>query len=145
MQIVSAHHNRSMNTKILMTASSVILASTGAFALFAPNEILAVLGSPLTSSLTITVQLLGALYLSFAFTNWLAKDSTIGGIYARPTSLGNFTHFTIGALVLARYQLSGAASGAIIIAMIVYAFFAVVFGWLVFVYGGTVSKKGTQG
>ena len=133
-----------MNTKTLMTVSSIVLGFAGIFALFAPHELLAALSSPLTNPLPAIIQLLGALYLSFALTNWTAKDSIIGGIYARPTSLGNFVHFTVGALALAKYQLSGAANAPLLVVLIVYAVFAIIFGWLVFVHSGIASKHEAQ-
>lgn len=95
-------------------------------------------------SLTVVVQLLGTLYLSFAYTNWTAKDSNIGGIYARPTSLGNFAHFSVGTIVIVKSLMSSGANLPLAIAVIIYAVFAAIFGWLVFVYGGTASKKATR-
>jgi hypothetical protein len=32
--------------------------------------------------------------------NWMARANRIGGIYSRPVAMGNFLHFTMGALVL---------------------------------------------
>lgn len=127
-----------MNTKILMTVSSIFLGLMGIFALFAPNEFLSIFAVLLANPLP--VQLLGALYLASALTNWTAKDSTIGGVYARPTSLGNFAHFMIGALVLLKYQLTG---GTVLtwVALAVYAVFAAIFGWLIFIYGGIATQK----
>jgi hypothetical protein len=126
-----------MNTKTLMTVSSLMLGFAGMLTLFAPHELLAALNLPVAEPLPAVIQLLGALYLGFALTNWIAKDSAIGGIYARPTSLGNFAHFTIGALALAKYQLAGAGSTPLLVMLFVYAVFAIIFGWLVFVYGGS--------
>ena len=131
-----------MNTRILMTTTSVFLGGAGLVALLAPQDLLAALGSPPTLSLPILVQLMGALYFSLALTNWTAKGNAIGGIYARPISLGNFAHFLAGALVLARQQLSNGISPLLLAALIVYAVFAVVFGWLVFVSGGISAKNG---
>lgn len=74
-----------MNTKTLMTVSSFVLGFAGIFALFAPQELLAVLSSPLTNPLPAIIQLLGALYLSFAFTNWTAKAaSSVESMLDRP-------------------------------------------------------------
>jgi len=84
-----------MNTKTLMTSSSLILAVAGIFTLFAPDVLLSALGVAVTAQLAVLVQLLGALYFSFALMNWTAKDSAIGGIYARPVSLANFSHFFV--------------------------------------------------
>jgi len=121
-----------MNTKILMTSSSLILGLAGIFALFAPGNLLALLNAPPTNSLSMLLQLMGALYSSFALMNWTAKDSAIGGIYARPVSLGNFAHFFSGTLILAKYMLSSEFNLSILLALVVYAIFAVIFYWLVF-------------
>ena len=125
-----------MKTKSLMIESSLFLGIMGLFALFAPEELLKLLSLPEASPLRVIIQLLGALYLSFALMNWTAKDSIVGGIYLRPISLANFAHFTIGALTLIRYQLSNAANGLLWGILIVYVVFAVIFTWLVFVHTG---------
>jgi len=121
-----------MNTKTLMTITSLVLALAGLFALFAPENLLAIVNVSATNSMSVLVQLLGTLYFSFALMNWTAKDSAIGGIYARPVSLGNFGHFFIGTLILAKYLLSNPLSVSALLMSIVYAVFALVFYWLVF-------------
>jgi hypothetical protein len=121
-----------MNTKTLMTSSSLILAVAGIFTLFAPDVLLSTLGVAVTAQLAVFVQLLGALYFSFALMNWTAKDSAIGGIYARPVSLANFSHFLIGTLLLVKYLFSNEFDLPILLISILYASFAVVFYWLVF-------------
>jgi hypothetical protein len=121
-----------VNTKILMTASSLALGLAGLAASFAPTELLRVLGSPAAEPLPVLIQLLGGAYLAFAIANWTAKDSLIGGIYARPLSLGNCVHFLTGALALAKQQYSQGASTLLLAALVAYTAFAVGFGWLVF-------------
>ena len=121
-----------MNTKILMTSSSLILAVAGIFTLFAPDVLLSALGVVVTAELSVLVQLLGALYFSFALMNWTAKDSAIGGIYARPVSLANFSHFFSGTLLLVKYLFSNEFNLPILLVSILYASFAAVFYWLVF-------------
>jgi hypothetical protein len=130
-----------MNTKILMTSSSVILGAAGVFALFAPDVLLGMQGVENTPSLSVLVQLMGALYFAFALMNWTAKDSAIGGVYARPVSLGNFGHFFAGSMLLIRFQLSGDFDLFLLIALIVYLTFAVLFYWLVFRATGLTPKK----
>jgi hypothetical protein len=130
-----------MNTKILMTSSSVILGAAGVFALFAPDVLLGMQGVENTPSLPVLVQLMGALYFAFALMNWTAKDSAIGGVYARPVSLGNFGHFFAGSMLLIRFQLSGDFDLFLLIALIVYLTFAVLFYWLVFRATGLTPKK----
>ena len=75
---------------------------------------------------------MGTLYFAFALLNWTAKDSAIGGIYARPVSLGNFAHFFAGALVLVKYLTSVDFNVAVLLITIAYGIFAVLFYWLVF-------------
>ncbi|HEX8293251.1 MAG TPA: hypothetical protein VF570_15930 [Pyrinomonadaceae bacterium] len=124
-----------MNTKILMTASSLALGLAGLAASFAPAELLRASGSPAAEPLPVLVQLLGGAYLAFAIANWTAKDSLIGGIYARPLSLANCVHFLTGALALTKQQLSQGANMPLLGLLVAYTVFAVGFGLLVFGYG----------
>ncbi len=127
-----------MNTKILMTSSALILGLAGVFALFVPEVLL-----PAAAGTTsVLVQLMGALYFSFALMNWTAKDSAIGGIYARPVSLANFSHFFSGVLLLLKYQLSNEINLFVVAALVVYAVYAVCFYWLVFRATGLKSPTG---
>ena len=133
-----------MNTKILMTSTSLMLAAAGIFALFVPDQLLTLLNVPQSDSLLVVIQLMGALYFSFALMNWTAKDSAIGGIYARPVSLANFSHFFIGTLLLIKYQLSHTFNLPIILALVGYAIFASLFYWLVFHATGIVVSKSAE-
>jgi hypothetical protein len=133
-----------MNTKLLMTASSLALALAGIFALFAPDILLALLPVPIANPLSVLIQLMGALYFSMAMMNWTAKDSAIGGIYARPVSIANFSHFLIGTLLLAKGVLSSAFNLSIALLLAVYAIFAILFYWLVFRSTGIRVDKNTQ-
>jgi hypothetical protein len=121
-----------MNTKLLMTISSLFLASAGVICLFAPAELATVLGLPSGAALSVVVQLAGALYLAFALTNWAAKGSMVGGVYSRPLSVGNFLHFMVGTLALLKYTLSQGLHVPGGIALAVYASFAALFTHLVF-------------
>ena len=121
-----------MNTKLLMTSSALILGLAGVFALFAPDVLLSTQGAAVTGNLSVMIQLMGALYFSFALMNWTAKDSLIGGIYARPVSLANFSHFFAGVLLLLKHQLSSEMNLSTLAVLIVYAVYAACFYWLVF-------------
>ena len=121
-----------MNTKTLMTITSLVLALAGIIALFAPENLSALLNASTTNSTFVLVQVLGAVYFSFALMNWTAKDSAIGGIYARPVSLGNFSHFFTGTLILAKHLFASEFSLPVLLITLVYAVFAVIFYWLVF-------------
>ena len=84
-----------MSTKLLMSASAVVLGAIGIILTFMPEEVSRVLmlvGSP------ILFQLLGTLYFAFAMLNWTAKGNLIGGSYSRPVALGNFAHFMVALL-----------------------------------------------
>jgi len=129
-----------MKTRTLMMASSLFLGVAGLSALFAPEELLKLVSLPQTTPLPVLIQLMGALYLSFALMNWTAKESIIGGIYLRPISIANFSHFIMGALTLIKYQLSNAANGFLWGVLIVYVTFAIIFTWLVFVHTGIANK-----
>ena len=133
-----------MNTKLLMTISSLLLALAGIFALFAPDVLLTLCGAPTADPLSTLIQLMGALYFSMAMMNWTAKDSAIGGIYARPVSIANFSHFLIGTLLLAKVVLSSGFNLAITLLLVVYAIFAILFYWLVFRATGIKVDKNTQ-
>ena len=120
-----------MNTRILMASSSLILGAAGIFAIFAPDVLLSVQGGEGSEAAEVLVQLMGALYFAFALMNWTAKDSAIGGIYARPVSLANFSHFFIGALLLVKYVFN-TFSLFMLFATAIYVIYAACFYWLVF-------------
>lgn len=121
-----------MNSRILMIASAAVLVAFGLVLSFAPEEAIVYLGGTVQGFETLLVQLAGALYLGFAITNWTAKGMVLGGIYGRALVLGNFLHFTIGALALLKVA-SGTAQSPVVWAMAaVYAVFAVLFFRLLF-------------
>ena len=91
-----------MNTKTLMTSSSILLGLIGMGLTFIPDEIISILSIAPNPIATVSFQLLGALYLGFAMLNWMAKGSIIGGIYNKPLVIGNFMHFGVGALALVK-------------------------------------------
>jgi hypothetical protein len=126
-----------MSTKLLMIFSALFMAALGLAATFMPQEIVASLGGG-SRTIPLLVQILGALYLGFAMLNWMAKESLIGGIYARPVSMGNFLHFTVGAITLVKAVAVGERAILILVCAAIYAVFAVGFGAVVF--GGAKVK-----
>lgn len=122
-----------MTTKLLMTVSSVFMGLIGIALSFMPSEVLEILGQVPNEILTLTLQLTGALYFGFAMTNWMAKAVLIGGIYSRPLSIGNFSHFFIGGLTLVKVLLNGNTSSTYIFTLaIIYVLFAILFGYVLF-------------
>ena len=128
-----------MNTKLLMTISSLILGVTGIFLSFLPEEVSHVLSS--SASTPVIFQILGALYFGFAMLNWTAKANLIGGIYSRPVAIGNFTHFLIGGLALVKFVLHATNGTSFIWAWAtVYLIFSVLFGYVLFTNPGSNNK-----
>lgn len=116
------------------------MAIPGLVATFAPAELLTWLNVPAHESLPIIIQIMGALYFGFALTNWIAKDSIIGSIYSRPLSLGNFTHFTVAAFALIKYEMANGFRGWLFIAMLAYTVLAIGFGYLIFGRGAVGNQ-----
>jgi hypothetical protein len=120
-----------MNTKFIMGTSALFMALLGLITIFFPQEVLSYLGAENPSDASLMVSILGSMYLGFAFLNWYSKTITIGGIYARPVAMGNFVHFAVGAVTLAKAYLAGGLQFLIPI-MLIYAAFGVSFGWIIF-------------
>ena len=133
-----------MNTRNLMIATSAYLAGGGIAALFAPAELLGALGAPASEPLPVLVQVLGALYFAFGIVNWMAKDNVIGGIYSRPLALGNWGHFFAGGISLAKHAAAHGFRAPLTIVLVVYATFALCFGYLAF-GRGAVRTAGSGG
>lgn len=123
-----------LNTKLLMSSAAVALGLAGFATSFAPVELLQALGADGKQPLPVIVQLLGALYFGFAFNNWFARGNRIGGIYSRPLGLANFAHFFIGSFALLQAVRILGAYEPLTLVLVVYALFALAFGWLVFMH-----------
>jgi hypothetical protein len=123
----------SMNSKVIMSASAIMLASIGIMLTFLSTEVLGYLQITTTAILQLLIQILGALFFAFAMLNWMAKGSTIGGIYNRPIAIANFTHFVMGALTLSKVVLNNTERPSIIwLLTSVYVLFAILFGMILF-------------
>lgn len=119
-----------MNTKILMTSSSLFLGISGGILTFIPDETISSFSITPNPISTLSLQLLGALYLGFAMLNWMAKGSLIGGIYNKPIAVGNFMHFGVGALALVKIISKVQIHSELVISLtIVYAIFAALFAY----------------
>ena len=120
-----------MNTKLILTLSAFFLALIGLTLTFLPEEIMEFAGVPSSKTVQLILQILGALYFGFAMLNWMAKGSTIGGIYNRPISIANLTHFLVGALALIKGLMNNPDLPFVIwILTGLYSIFAVLFGFL---------------
>lgn len=133
-----------MNTKILMTVSVVFLAVCGVSFQFFPSEIIRHFGLESRGMLPLFIQLIGALYLGFAMMNWMARSLVIGGIYARPMSMGNLVHFTVGGIALVKFCLSAPSSWVVWLAAVIYSLFAIVFAIVIFTHPKTVIANNSK-
>lgn len=116
-------------SRFLMSASAAWMAACGLLLSFAPHEVLGAFGAE--AVMAPVLQLLGAIYLGGAMTNWMAKGSLVGGIFGRPLAMGNLAHFGMGALALVRAALAGSAlvwPAALLYAALALGFYAVAFG-----------------
>ena len=119
-----------MKSQWVMTASALFMGAIGLALTFAPGELLARSDVTPAHLVMVAAQIAGALYLGFAILNWMARESTIGGIYNRPLAMGNFTHFFVAGAALLK--------GGFWIAGAIYAIFAIAFGVLIF--GGATKS-----
>ncbi len=120
-----------MKTKLIMGSSAIYMALLGSVTLFLPEETLTYLGAVNITTASLTISIMGAMYLGFAFLNWYTRSISIGGIYARPLGMGNFMHFSVGAITLLR-MLTTDAPRVLIPFALLYLAFALAFGWILF-------------
>ena len=95
-----------MNTKIVMTISSIILGATGIILTFAPDIVVNNLSIETNPASLLLGQVMGGLYFGYSMLNWMTKESVIGGIYNRPIAIANFTHFLIAGLAICKGLIS---------------------------------------
>lgn len=120
-----------MKTKLLMMLSAIFLAVLGLLTSYFPDKVLETHGTVPDNATLLLIQMMGALYLGFAILNWTARGVLMGGIYARPLALGNFLHFAMVGVMLAKaaythgvFQLATSAA--------VFSAFAIWFGVVLF-------------
>ncbi|MGE5925817.1 MAG: hypothetical protein ACM357_00570 [Gemmatimonadota bacterium] len=98
-----------MTSRPVLVGTAFLLGAAGLALLFAPGEVLSLLGVEGTSRvIAVLAQLLGSAWLGLAYGNWIARGLAIGGIHGRAIVIGNLVHATTAALVLARGALEGA-------------------------------------
>ena len=121
-----------MNTKLLMASSSLVMGVLGISFSFLPQELLSYVKVSSNGIAPLFLQVAGALYIAFAMINWMTKANLIGGIYNRPIAMGNFLHFSIGALALVKGLRVVPISVCLLVASTVYSIFAILFGIVFF-------------
>ncbi len=120
-----------MKKKLILLSSSIFLGVAGSCLSFLPNEILNYVSIDTNQILMILLQILGELYLGFGLMNWMAKGSLIGGIYNRPIAIGNFMHFSVGAIALIKIVLKVQEHMDILMTLtLIYIIFAIGFAYV---------------
>ena len=114
-----------------MIASAVFLGVMGLSLGFLQEEVDSLLGYGGGAFPAMIMEAGSGLFLGFALLNWMARGNPIGGIYSRPVAAGNFIHFMVGSIVMAKYWLGGAETALLVLALF-YLFFAAGFGYLLF-------------
>lgn len=120
-----------MPTRVLMMASAIFLALLGFVTSFLPYEVLGIHGTQPDGPTVLLIEMMGALYLGFAILNWTARGVIIGGIYARPLALGNFLHFAMVTVMLAREAIDHMV-WMLAASSLAFGIFAVGFGLVLF-------------
>lgn len=123
------------DTKLLMISSALFLGLLGVAGSFFSGEILGLYAINVNTMSTLFIKITGALYLSFAVLNWMARGNIIGGIYSRPVALGNFFHFTLVGVTLLKLSVTGEPKILFITGATLYSVFAISFGYILFAGG----------
>lgn len=127
-----------VNTRLLMTASALLLALLGLPCVFAPDFVLQRLTGGTSAPAELIVQVTGALYFGFAGLNWMGKANLIGGIYGRPVAIGNLMHFLVAGIALVKAAAGSAQPQVIWPLAGAYAVLAAAFAYIVF--GSPLSR-----
>lgn len=115
-------------TSRAVTASAIFLAVLGLAFLFAGQEMsVSVLGR---NDVEPFASLLGAAWFGFGALNWVARRSTLGGVYGRALVVGNEVHFLVGALVLLKHAVTVSVTAMFLVLTFFYVLGALMFGYL---------------
>ncbi len=121
----------SLNTRLVMTVSASLLFLLGLLLTFLPVEIAAYMQLENSKSIQIILQIAGAQYFAMGMLNWMSRNSVIGGIYNRPVSIANFTHYLVGALALIKGLMHSEGLPTLLWVMAAfYTIFALLYGFI---------------
>jgi hypothetical protein len=130
-----------INTKILLSSSAIVLGLFGFLSSFFSQELL--LHTKVTSdgAADMFIQLLAAMFIGFAILNWMNRGVIMGGIYARPLAMANFSHFLIGLITFLKVISAKPHLPGMWVLMIIYFLFASAFGITMFFHPVAAEKK----
>jgi hypothetical protein len=129
--------------RIILSFSAVFLFVAGGAALFAPQEIAGLAGVG-AFGLPLAIQLIGSGLLGFAILDWMSRRNRIGGIYARPISMGNLLLFATAALTVGKAGAEAHLAFWLMVLCAIFAILAASFAWLIFVHD-PLSEHSTTG
>lgn len=109
----------------------MFMGALGIIASFFSHEILGFVGATIETQAVVIVQILGAMYLGFAFLNWYLRGFVIGGIYNRPLGVANTLHFAIVSVILVKLSLA-VESAVLWSVTVIYVIFAAWFALVLF-------------
>jgi len=133
-----------MKSKVVLTASAILLFTLGIVLDFMPQEVGAAFGMGVAPMTSVALQVLAAAFLGMGFLNWLSKGNPMGGIYSRPLALQNFLLFGVAGIALDRAALHGTIPRGILCAAFVFTAFAIAFAWLLFVHDPLANAQPEQ-
>jgi len=123
-----------INTRLVMSASAILMIAAGIFLTFAPDEMVRWMNLSIDKRINLMLQVIGALYFAFGMINWTARANLIGGIYGRPIAIGNVTHFVTAALALVKSDQWSTGQWPALVFIGLYVLFAVLFGVILFTH-----------
>jgi hypothetical protein len=133
-----------MQSKIVLTATAILLFGAGLALNFLPQEIAAALGMGNAPMTVLLLQVFSAALLGMGFLNWLSRGNPMGGIYSRPLALQNFLFFGVSGIALDRTAFRGVPLPAIQLTAGVFTLLAVAFGWLMFFHDPISGGKKSE-
>jgi hypothetical protein len=122
-----------MNSKFILTVSSIVFFSLGVLASFAPEVFLSFLKIKHTLNATLIAQAIGAFNVAMGILNWMSKESLFGGIYNRPITMANLAYFFMSGLAIIKGVLNSPQVSLLLGGVgIIYLILATTFWFILF-------------
>ena len=120
-------------SKYLMTVTAALQFVLAVLFMFLPDELVEMMNFSNGPILPLILQIMGAAYLGMAMLNWMTKQQLLGGIYGKPVTVLNFTHFAVSAITLIKaLDASSTLFYPVVMLAILYAGLSLGFGYLMF-------------
>ena len=120
-------------SKNLMTVTAALQFVLAVLLMFLPDELVEMMNFSNEPILPLILQIMGAAYLGMAMLNWMTKQQLLGGIYGKPVTILNFTHFSVSGITLIKaLNLSSQLFIPVLILATLYTVLSLGFGYLMF-------------